>query len=83
MHFSIEQVRKAKIAKVPAPTKFGLCIQYICHLQRSHSCPLRVQMVTPQIFEYFMIMALDSSSASLIIPTVLSVGLIMDKDTRL
>jgi len=40
-------------------------------------------MVTPQIFKNFMIMALDSSSASIIIPTVLSAGLIMDKDTRL
>ena len=37
----------------------------------------------PQIFKTFMIMALDSSSASLIIPTVLSAGLFMDKDTRL
>jgi len=40
-------------------------------------------MVTPQSFKHFMIIALDSNSASLIIPTVLSAGLIMDKDTRL
>jgi len=41
--------------------------------------PTEVQMVTPQIFKNFMITALDSSSASMIIPTVLSAGQITDK----